>query len=106
MAIDRKKGHLQERDHAHRHESDFRVAARRNRLLGAWAAERLGIDGEAAEAYAKEVVAADLEEPGDEDVIRKILGDFESRGVALARDELLETMAAMVVEARRQLAQS
>ena len=106
MAIDTRKGRVQEQDHAHRHESDFRVTARRNRLLGAWAAERLGIEGEAAEAYAKEVVSADLEEPGDEDVIRKVLGDFEARGVALGRDELVETINAMAVEARRQLSES
>lgn len=106
MAIDTRKGRTREQDHANRRENDFRVAARRNRLLGAWAAERLGIEGEAADAYAKDVVSADLEEAGDEDVIRKILGDFEARGVALGRDELIETIDAMVVEARHQLSVS
>ncbi len=81
MAYDRSKGKLHEKDHSHKHEKDFRVAARRNKLLGLWAAELMNIRGADAESYAKQVVSADLDEPGDEDVLRKVLGDFQRRGV-------------------------
>lgn len=64
-------------------EQKFKAEARRNRLLGLWAAEKLGITGDAAVAYAKEVVAADFEEAGDADVLRKVLGDFTAKGVAI-----------------------
>jgi hypothetical protein len=64
-------------------EQKFRAEARRNRLLGLWAAEKLGITGEAATAYAKEVVAADFEEAGDGDVLRKVMADFAAKHVAL-----------------------
>ena len=77
MAYDRSKGKLHEKDHSHRHEKDFRVAARRNKLLGLWAAELMNMRGPEADKYAKQVVSSDLEEPGDEDVIRKVLGDFQ-----------------------------
>ena len=86
MAYDSSKAKLHEKDHSHRHEKDFRVTARRNKLLGLWAAELMNIRGAAAEAYAKDVVTADLEEPGDEDVFRKILGDF-ARIVSLYREK-------------------
>jgi len=102
MVLDPKKSKVHEQDHAHRHESDFRVTARRNKLLGLWAAARLGITG--ADADAKQVVSSDLEEPGDEDVIRKVMGDFDSRGITLERAELLAAMDELLVEARRQLA--
>jgi len=105
MVLDPKKSKVHEQDHAHRHESDFRVVARRNKLLGLWAAGKLGITGADAEAYAKQVVASDLEEPGDEDVIRKVIGEFESRGVALDRGELVSEMDTLLDEARRQLAE-
>ena len=64
-------------------EMQFRVTARRNRLLGQWAAEKMGLTSEETDAYAKEVVAADFEEAGDEDVIRKLLGDLTSAGVEM-----------------------
>jgi hypothetical protein len=64
-------------------EQKFKAEARRNRLLGLWAAEKLGITGDAAVAYAKEVVAADFEEAGDADVLRKVLGDLTAKGVAV-----------------------
>jgi len=66
----------------------FKAEARRNRLLGLWAAEKLGITGDAAAAYAKEVVASDFEEAGDADVVRKILADFTAKGIAMAEPEL------------------
>lgn len=68
---------------AHDEEKRFGATARRNKLLGYWAAEKLGLSGDAAEAYAKEVVVADFVEAGDEDVIRKVLADFQAKGLDL-----------------------
>ncbi len=87
------------------HDSDmlFRVHARRNRLLGQWAAERMGLSAVEAEGYAKSVVQADFEEGGDEDVIRKLLGDMTSAGIETDEAELREAMEAKQVEARRAL---
>ena len=62
-------------------EFQFKATARRNKLLGLWAAERLGLSGGDADAYAKEVVVADFEEPGDEDVLRKVAEDLDGKGV-------------------------
>ena len=70
----------------------FKAEARRNRLLGMWAAEKLGITGDAATAYAKEVVASDFEEAGDGDVLRKVMGDFKAKSVALTEQELRAKM--------------
>ncbi len=103
MAYDRTRGKLHEKDHSHRHERDFRVAARRNKLLGLWAAELMNIRGPEADTYAKQVVSSDLEEPGDEDVVRKILADFERHGVTMTRETLRKKMDEMLVEARHQL---
>ncbi|RWP18198.1 MAG: DUF1476 domain-containing protein [Mesorhizobium sp.] len=63
-------------------DTKFRAMARRNKLLGLWAAEKLGKSGEDADAYAKEVVRADFEEAGDDDVLRKIRADFDAAGIA------------------------
>src|SRR5689334_6987665 len=76
---DREKGY--ERKFAHDQELKFRATARRNKMLGLWAAEQLGLSGEEAQAYAKEVIKADLEIPGDDDVFRKIRRDFDAKGV-------------------------
>ena len=76
---DREKGY--ERKFAHDQELKFRATARRNEMLGLWAAEQLGLSGEEAQAYAKEVIKADLEIPGDDDVFRKIRRDFDAKGV-------------------------
>jgi hypothetical protein len=81
----------------------FRVHARRNRLLGTWAAERMGLDAAETEAYAKSVVQADFEEAGDEDVIRKLLGDLVSAGIETDEAEIRAAMEAKQVDARRQL---
>ena len=82
----------------------FKAEARRNRLLGLWAAEKLGITGDAAAAYAKEVVASDFEEAGDGDVLRKVSGDFKAKGVALTDQEIRakmdELMAAAVAQVK------
>ena len=66
---------------AHDEELRFKATARRNKLLGAWAAEKMGITGAAADSYAKEVVAADFEEAGDDDVVRKLVADFKAKNV-------------------------
>ena len=85
----------------------FRVTARRNRLFGLWAAARLGPPaGEEADAYAKTVVAADFEAPGDADVIEKVRTDIDKAGVAVTERELRAELERAAAEARRQVAQS
>ncbi len=87
---------------AHDADMEFRISARRNKLLGLWAAEKMGLTAEEADAYAKAVVQADFEEAGDEDVVRKVLGDLTSAGVD-ADDAMVRTaMEAQAAEARRQ----
>ncbi len=81
-----------EKKYALDEEQKFKAEARRNRLLGMWAAEKLGITGDAAAAYAKEVVASDFEEAGDGDVLRKVIGDFKAKSVALTEQELRAKM--------------
>lgn len=103
MAYDRSKGKLNEADHTHRHEKDFRVTARRNKLLGMWAAGLMGLHGSEAESYAKQVISADLDEPGDEDVFRKLLGDFGRHGVQVSREQVRKKMDELIAEARHQL---
>lgn len=88
---------------AHDEEMLFRVHARRNRLLGQWAAERMSLSAAEAEAYAKSVVQADFEEAGDEDVVRKLLGDLISAGVDVSEADVRTAMEAKQVEARRAL---
>ena len=84
----------------------FRVTARRNRLVGQWAAEKMGLTPEETDAYAKAVVQADFEEAGDEDVIRKLLGDLTSAGVEVDDAGVRTALAEKTVEARRQLMES
>ncbi|MDE2562610.1 MAG: DUF1476 domain-containing protein [Sphingomonadales bacterium] len=93
----------EEANFARQEEMLFRVHARRNRLLGAWAAERMNLDAAETEAYARSVVQAEFEEAGDEDVIRKLLGDLVSAGVETDEAEIRAAMEAKAVEARRQL---
>ncbi|WBX85869.1 DUF1476 domain-containing protein [Sphingosinicella microcystinivorans] len=83
-------------------ELQFKVTARRNRLLGNWAAEKLGLTTAEAEAYAREVVAADFEEAGDDDVFRKVYGDLTAKGVEVTEHEVRRAMEEKLVEARRQ----
>jgi hypothetical protein len=73
-------------------ERRFKAEVRRNRLLGFWAAERLGITGDAAATYANEVVAADFEEAGDADVVRKIMGDLAAKGAAVTEQAIRAKM--------------
>ena len=98
---DRERG--EERKHAMDEETAFRVAARRNRLLGHWAAEKMGLTPEETDAYGKAVVQADFEEAGDEDVIRKVLGDLTGAGCEVDEAEVRAALDAKSVEARRQL---
>ncbi|MDA9438669.1 hypothetical protein XH98_05920 [Bradyrhizobium sp. CCBAU 51745] len=80
-------------------EQKFRAEARRNRLLGLWAAEKLGITGEDAAAYAREVVAADFEEAGDGDVLRKVMADFAAGNVALTEQAIRAKMSELIAVA-------
>ncbi len=84
-------------------EMHFRVAARRNRLLGQWAAQKMGLSAAETDAYAKAVVQADFEEAGDEDVVRKLIGDLTSAGVETDEAEVRSALEAKMVEARRML---
>jgi hypothetical protein len=84
----------------------FRVSARRNRLLGQWAAAKMKLTPEETDAYAKAVVQADFEEAGDEDVIRKLLGDLIAAGVEVDDATIRQAIAEQTVEARRQLMES
>jgi hypothetical protein len=92
-----------EKKFAHDEELKFKATARRNKLLGLWAAEKMGISGPAAEAYAKEVVAADFEEPGDNDVFRKIRKDFDTKGVAQSDHQIRRTMDDLMEQAIAQI---
>ena len=84
-------------------ELQFKAAARRNKLLGLWAAEKLGLSGDEAEAYAKSVVMTDLQEMGNEDVFRKIRADFDARSVAQSDHQIRRTMDELMAQALEQL---
>jgi Uncharacterized conserved protein len=86
---------------AHDADTQFRIQARRNRLVGEWAAARMNLSQAETEAYAKAVVQADFEEAGDEDVIRKLLGDLTAAGVDTTEAEVRAALEAKQVEARR-----
>lgn len=92
-----------EAKYAHDEEMAFRVVARRNRLLGVWAAELMKLTPEEADAYAKTVVHADLEEAGDGDVVRKVVGDLTAAGVDTSEADVQAALEAQTIVARRQL---
>jgi hypothetical protein len=98
---DRQKG--EERKFAMDADTAFRVAARRNRLLGHWAAEKMGLSPEETAAYAKAVIQADFEEAGDEDVIRKVLGDLVGAGCDVDDAAVRAALEEKSIEAKRQL---
>jgi hypothetical protein len=81
-----------EKKFAHDEELRFKANARRNKMLGLWAAEKLGLSGDAANAYAKDVVMADFEEAGDDDVFKKVRKDLDAKSIALPDQELRRTM--------------
>lgn len=90
----------------HDQEFAFKVTARRNRLLGLWAAGKLGLGEADAEAYAKEVIAADFDRPGDTDVIEKVAGDLKRKGVAIDEAQVKAELQRCAAEAKKQLSQS
>jgi hypothetical protein len=92
-----------EAKYARDEEMQFRITARRNRLLGEWAARQMGLSETEGETYAKDVVRADFEEAGDSDVIRKVLGDLTAAGVDSDEDKVREALRNKEVEARRQI---
>ncbi|AKI00325.1 hypothetical protein IMCC20628_01609 [Hoeflea sp. IMCC20628] len=88
---------------AHDAELKFKAEARRNKLLGLWAAELLGKTGDDTETYAKSVVMADFEEAGDEDVFRKVRGDFDAGGVDQSDHQLRRKMDELLAVAVEQI---
>ena len=92
-----------ERKFALDEELRFKSTARRNKLLGLWAAEKMGLSGDEAQAYAREVVKADFEEPGEEDVFRKIRSDFDAKSIEQSDHQIRRAMADLLVEAVRQI---
>jgi hypothetical protein len=84
---------------AHDQELKFKATARRNKLFGLWAAGKLGLTGEEAEAYAKSVVRADFEEPGDEDIFRKVRSDFDAANVSQSDHQVRRTMEELMAAA-------
>ncbi len=95
-----------ETKYARDQDMQFRIVARRNKLLGHWAARLMGLSQAESDAYASAVIRADFEEAGDEDVIRKVLGDLTSAGVECDESKIREALAHKTVEARRQLMES
>ena len=89
--------------HALDQEQEFKAIARRNKMLGLWAAEKMGLSTESAEQYAAAVVRADMEQPGDEDVFRKVAGDFKGSGLNVSEGELRSKMDELASIAREQI---
>jgi hypothetical protein len=98
---DRNKKH--ESKFGHDGEVKFKINARRNKLLGLWAAGKMGLDAAAAEQYAKELTVADLELPGDDDVLNKLLKDFEKGQVHLTVSDVRIEMERLLTVARKQV---
>ncbi len=92
-----------EKKFAHDQELQFKVQARRNKLLGIWAAQKMGKTGEDIDEYAKDVVISDFDEPGDDDVLRKVLADFQAAGVQVDQTALRAEMDALMIEAKKQI---
>jgi len=92
-----------EKKFAHDEELQFKAQARRNKLLGLWAAGLMGMSGDQAAEYAKEVVKADFEEAGDEDVFRKVRADFDAKGVDQSDHQIRRTMEELLATAREQI---
>lgn len=106
MTMFNDQGRGEEMQFARSEEMAFRITARRNRLLGQWAADLMGLTPEETDAYAKAVVQADFEEAGDEDVVRKLSGDMTAAGVDIDDATVRGALARMAIEARRQLMQA
>ena len=97
------RGDAYENKFAHDAELKFKAEARRNKLLGNWAAEKLGKSGDAIEDYAKEVIRSDFEEPGDDDVFRKIREDFDAAGIDQSDHQIRRTMDELMAQAIDQI---
>jgi hypothetical protein len=98
---DREKA--QEAKYAQDQEIDFKASARRSKLVGLWAADLMGITGEAADAYAREVIEADFEEAGDEDVFRKVFGDLQAKNVDISEHRVRRQMDDLLDQAKEQI---
>jgi len=98
---DRQKGF--ENKYKHDEELKFKVTARRNRLLGDWAGRQLGLSGAELDAYAKTVVMADFEKPGDDDVLQKVVADFKERGVGFGPGVVRAEMDKLLEIAKQQV---
>ena len=98
---DREK--LHEAKYVHDQDALFKINARRNKLLGEWAGDLLGKSGDALAAYAKDVVMVDFEEPGEEDVYRKIKNDFDAKNVDMSEHRIRRQMADLLDVARKQI---
>ena len=98
---DRKKAF--ENKFAHDEELKFRANAKRNKLLGLWAADLMGLSGVEAQDYAKEVIKADFIEPGEEDVYRKVKGDLDAKGLNISEHRVRNAMAVLMEEAMNQI---
>ncbi|MBL4907115.1 MAG: DUF1476 domain-containing protein [Sneathiella sp.] len=96
-------GKTHENKFVHDSDLEFKTMARRNKLLGVWAAELMGLSGDAVESYAKEVVIADLEEKGDEDVFRKVRKDLDSKNIEMSDHRIRRQMEELLVTARDQV---
>ena len=92
-----------EKKFAHDEELQFKANARRNKLLGLWAAEKMGLSGADAETYAKTVVVADFQEAGDDDVYRKIKGDLDEKGIEQSEHQIRRTMHELMATAIQQV---
>jgi len=92
-----------ERKFALDEEQKFKAEARRNKLLGLWVAEKLGLSGEAANTYAKDVIAAEFQEAGDANVVGKVMGDLKAKGIALTEQQLRVKMDELTAEAIAQV---
>ncbi len=97
------RGAALENKFAYDAELRFKAEARRNKLLGLWAAEQLGKSGDEAESYAGDVIAADLKEAGDEDVFQKIRSDFDEKGIAMSDQDIRQQMSIYLEQAVKQI---
>ena len=88
---------------SHNKELEFKATARRNKLLGHWAAGLMGMEGEAVDAYARQVIESDFEETGDEDVYRKIKGDLDEKGVNQSEHQIRRQMEDLMATALEQV---
>jgi len=84
-------------------ELQFKVKARRNKLLGLWVASKTGLAGDAAETYAKSMVAADFEKPGDDDIVQKVVQDLGAKGMTITEADVKRELDRLEAEAKRQI---